>query len=143
MVAGARQSDSAATPSTRDLALLHATGASEQAQRLAAVLGEKGAEIHPPASLSRPVIEIPVSVAACGYPNSLEALQGDRYFARMADSLQLTAKQLAELEAIRMLTDPRFTPHLSAEEFSQSVRAVLTDPQADRLITFLWKHAAE
>ena len=102
---------------------------------MAAVLEEKGAETHPPASLSRPDIEMPVSVAACGYPNPLEALQDDRYFARMADSLHLTAEQRAELEAIRMLADPRFTPHLSAEEFSQNVRAVLSDHHADRLIT--------
>ncbi len=44
---------------------------------------------------------------------------------------------MAEILAIQMLADDRFTPHISQSDLAESVRAVLNGAQADCLIALL------
>lgn len=63
----------------------------------------------------------------------LNRLNADKYWTETVDGLTLTEQQEAELRALQMLADDRFTPHLAAAELAEGIQAVLTGEQDPRL----------
>lgn len=63
----------------------------------------------------------------------LNQLDADKYWQELAEGLTLTQQQQAELQALQVLADDRFAPHLSGAELTESIRAVLVGEQDARL----------
>jgi hypothetical protein len=81
--------------------------------------------------------QLPSLDAACLRSESRSSAGADQRLQQIADVLELGGEQIAEIEAIQMLADDRFTPHISQSDLTESVRAVLSGAQADCLIALL------
>jgi len=63
----------------------------------------------------------------------INQLGAERYWQEVVEELTLTDEQQAELRALQMLADDRFTPHLADADLADSIQAVLRSEDQERL----------
>lgn len=105
----------------------------EQSEKLRAILDDEATQSTPSRHATYQRILAVLSETQRSKYEALIQQRFDRRLQQMADALNLTQEQRAQLGAILMLADDRFAPSIGGSDLNEALRATLTDEQAQKL----------
>lgn len=105
----------------------------EQSQKIRAILDDEATQSARSRHTAYQRILAVLSEAQRDRYQALIQQRFDRRLQQIADALNLTQDQKAELAAIMTLADDRFSPSIAGSDLTDAIRATLSDEQAQKL----------
>ena len=105
----------------------------QQADKIRAILDQEAVQVARSRQTSYQQILAVLNDAQRTQYESLIQQRSDRQLQQIAEALDLSQEQKAELRAILMLADDRFAPSIAGADLTEAVRGILNQEQAQTL----------